>query len=43
MKKKQFITNIHQSTKRNYLERMVNNKVACMLEAKKYQKNYWDT
>lgn len=42
MKKKQFITNIHQSTKRNYLERMVNNKVACMLEAKKYQKNYWD-
>ncbi len=42
MKKKQFITNIHQSTKRNYLERMINKKVICMKIAKKYGKDYWD-
>ena len=42
MKKKQFITNIHQSTKRNYLERMINKKVFCMKIAKKYGKDYWD-
>ncbi len=32
----------HQKTKRNYLERMNNSKVKCMIEAKKYEKNYWD-
>jgi len=32
----------HQKTKRNYLERMNNSKVKCMIEAKKYAKNYWD-
>ena len=32
----------HLKTKRNYLERMINSKVKCMIEAKKYQKNYWD-
>lgn len=32
----------HNSTKRNYLERMNNSKVDCMIEAKKYGKNYWD-
>jgi SAM-dependent methyltransferase len=32
----------HNSIKRNYLERMNNSKVDCMIEAKKYGKNYWD-
>ena len=36
------ITSLHKSTKRNYLQRMINNKVSCMFEAKKYNKNYWD-
>ncbi len=36
------ISKIHKSTKRNYLERMINSKVQCMLKAKKYGKNYWD-
>ncbi len=37
-----FITQLHQSTKRNYIDRMVDNKIDCMLESKKYGKNYWD-
>ena len=36
------IRKIHNSTKRNYLQRMLNSKVSCMIEAKKYEKNYWD-
>ena len=36
------ITNLHKKTKRNYIERMLNDKVNCMIEAKKYSKNYWD-
>ncbi|MDB4184381.1 class I SAM-dependent methyltransferase [Alphaproteobacteria bacterium] len=32
----------HNKTKRNYIERMLNDKVQCMIEAKKYGKNYWD-
>jgi len=39
---KNFITNLHKSTKRKYLARMMDNKVACMKESKKYGKNYWD-
>lgn len=39
---KNFISNLHNSTKRKYLERMIDNKVSCMKEAKKYSKNYWD-
>ena len=42
MKEIKLITKIHKSTKRNYLERMNNNKVACMKIAKKYNFNYWD-
>jgi SAM-dependent methyltransferase len=41
-KELKLISKIHQSTKRNYLDRMINSKVKCMLEAKKYEKNYWD-
>ncbi len=37
-----FITKLHQSTQRDYLKRMIDNKVDCMIESKKYGKNYWD-
>jgi len=39
---KDYITTLHKSTKRKYLERMNDDKVSCMLEAKKYEVNYWD-
>ena len=42
MKKLHFISKLHKSTKRNYVERMINKKVLCMKEAKKYEFNYWD-
>jgi SAM-dependent methyltransferase len=37
-----YITQLHKSTKRLYIERMQDNKVECMTEAKKYDFNYWD-
>jgi ubiquinone/menaquinone biosynthesis C-methylase UbiE len=37
-----FVTPLHTSSKRNYLERMNNNKPYCMEVAKKYGKDYWD-
>ena len=37
-----FVTALHSSTKRNYIQRMMNEKSKCMIEAKKYEKNYWD-
>lgn len=36
------VTPLHQSTKRDYLKRMVNDKVSCMLKAKEYGPDYWD-
>lgn len=36
------VTKNHESSKRKYLERMINNKITCMKEAKKYSFNYWD-
>ena len=42
MKQVKIITENHLKTKRNYIERMINEKVKCMIEAKKYGKNYWD-
>ena len=39
---KDYITALHKSTKREYLERMNDDKVSCMIEAKKYEFNYWD-
>jgi len=36
------ISKLHNSTKRDYLSRMINKKVSCMKEAKKYGRNYWD-
>jgi SAM-dependent methyltransferase len=41
-KELKLISKLHKSTKRNYLKRMINSKVKCMIEAKKYEKNYWD-
>jgi SAM-dependent methyltransferase len=37
-----FVTPLHKASKRNYLERMVNDKVLCMLKAKEYEADYWD-
>jgi len=37
-----FVTSLHQSTKREYLERMLDEKVHCMHTAKKYDAEYWD-
>jgi ubiquinone/menaquinone biosynthesis C-methylase UbiE len=36
------VSSLHESTKRDYLERMVDNKVQCMMFAKQYDKDYWD-
>jgi len=37
-----FVTPLHQSTKRDVLARMVDDKVNCMLKAKEYEQDYWD-
>ena len=43
MKQKNFIQNLHNSTKRNYLTRMLDKKrVNNMLTAQKFGKDYWD-
>ena len=39
---KNFFTSNHKKTKRNYIERMINQKVKCMKIAKKYGYDYWD-
>jgi len=35
-------TSLHESSKREYLARMVDDKVTCMKIAKQYNKDYWD-
>ena len=42
MRELNLITSLHRSTKRNYLERMVNEKVKCMKVAKRYGAKFWD-
>ena len=42
MKEIKLVTYLHKKTKRNYVRRMLNDKIICMKEAKKYSKNYWD-
>jgi ubiquinone/menaquinone biosynthesis C-methylase UbiE len=37
-----FATSLHQATKRDYLARMVDDKVQCMKVAKQYGADYWD-
>ncbi len=41
-KLRDFITSLHTATAREYLPRMVDDKVACMLKAKEYEFDYWD-
>ena len=38
----EIFSNLHKATKRNYLKRMLDNKVKYMGIAKKYEKEYWD-
>ena len=38
----QFVTPLHQATSRAYIDRMVDDKVHCMLKAKEYEADYWD-
>ena len=37
-----YVTALHQSTARAYIDRMMDDKVNCMLKAKKYEFDYWD-
>ena len=37
-----FITSLHQSTERDYVGRMMDEKVSCMIKAKEYEYDYWD-
>ncbi|MBU1230486.1 MAG: class I SAM-dependent methyltransferase [Proteobacteria bacterium] len=37
-----FVTPLHKATKRDYVARMVDDKVTCMLKAKEYEFDYWD-
>ena len=37
-----FVTPLHQATRRDYLARMVDDKVQCMKIAKQYGQDYWD-
>jgi len=39
---KNIVTPLHESTKRDYLARMVDGKVHCMQVAKEYEEEYWD-
>jgi SAM-dependent methyltransferase len=36
------VTPLHKRTARDYLARMVDDKVACMRTAKEYERDYWD-
>lgn len=36
------VTPLHKQTKRAYIDRMVDEKVHCMLKAKEYESDYWD-
>ena len=36
------VTPLHQATKRDYLSRMLDEKVHCMKIAKQYEQAYWD-
>lgn len=39
---RQFVNKLHSSTKRDYLARMNDDKVACMEKAREYGFDYWD-
>ena len=38
----EIVTPLHKATKRDYLARMNDDKVHCMLKAKEYEFDYWD-
>ena len=38
----ELVTPLHKQTKRKYIDRMVDEKVHCMLKAKEYEADYWD-
>src|SRR5215813_372602 len=38
----EIVTPLHRATKRDYLARMTDDKVHCMLKAKEYEFDYWD-
>ena len=38
----EFFTPLHKKTARKYVDRMVDDKVHCMLKAKEYERDYWD-
>ena len=38
----EFVTPLHQATSRSYIDRMIDDKVHCMLKAKEYETDYWD-
>tara|TARA_Y100000590_G_scaffold15342_3_gene18421 strand:- start:1771 stop:2436 length:666 start_codon:yes stop_codon:yes gene_type:complete len=37
-----YVTSLHKATKRSYIDRMMDEKVLCMLKAKEYEFEYWD-
>ena len=37
-----YVTSLHQSTSRAYIDRMTDDKVNCMIKAKEYEFDYWD-
>jgi len=37
-----YVSSLHTSTSRSYIERMNDNKIDCMIKAKKYGQDYWD-
>ncbi|MAH99205.1 MAG: SAM-dependent methyltransferase [Euryarchaeota archaeon] len=42
MKEKNFISSLHKSTSRDCLGRMNDDKVNCMIKARKFDKEFWD-
>ena len=37
-----YVTSLHKSTSRSYIDRMVDDKITCMIKAKEYEFDYWD-
>ena len=37
-----YVTPLHQATRRTYIDRMIDEKVHCMIKAKQYEYDYWD-
>jgi|TARA_Y100000294_G_scaffold34197_1_gene29757 SAM-dependent methyltransferase len=37
-----YVTSLHQATKRSYIDRMMDDKINCMKKAKQFEFDYWD-